>query len=289
MQVGAFQPFFRSHAHKETKRREPWIFGEEWTARFRKAVWMRYKILPYLYTLFQEGHAQGTPIMRPLWYEFPLVADLISREDSFMLGPALYVHPVIKKNMQQMKVDLPGKAGEDVWYRLENNWKQTTPGEHVVKAGLDDVLPVFIRGGNILLLQTRLRRSSKLMFGDPYTLVVAPDVTGQATGEVYFDDQQTLNHLKGSWHKVQFSFDGDKLFSTPDSSSSFRLPDSSVIERVLVLGTGTEASEISVETETSHVSSKLIQRSWGFELRKPNVHIMDRFTISLKEQLKAEL
>jgi len=289
MQVGAFQPFFRSHAHKETKRREPWVFGDEWTSRFRNAIWMRYKILPYLYTLFQEAHEKGTPVMRPPWYEFPLQTELISREDSFMLGSALYVHPVIKIGMEQMKVDLPGQQGEDVWYRLDNKWKQITPGVHVVKAGLDDVIPVFIRGGSILLLQTRLRRSSKLMFGDPYTMVVAPNTKGQATGEVYFDDQQTLDHLQGESHKVKFSFENERLSSTPDSSSTYRLPTTSVIERVMVLGTGTDLTEVSVVTDAAQVSSKVIQHTWGFELRKPNVHIMDRFTISLPNPLKAEL
>jgi len=289
MQVGAFQPFFRSHAHKETKRREPWIFGEEWTMRIRNAIWMRYKILPYLYTLFQQAHELGTPIMRPLWYEFPMSSELITREDSFMLGPALYVHPVVKKNMPQIKVDLPGEVGKDVWYRLENSWKQLTPGEHVVKAGLDDVIPVFIRGGSILLLQTRMRRSSKPMFGDPYTMVVAPDGSGRATGEFYFDDQQTLDHLNGTWHKVQFSYDGENIFSAPDDSSLFRMPDTSLIEKVMVLGVSTDLSQVSVVTEFEQESSKVSQYPWGFEMRKPYVHVMDRFTISLSNKLKAEL
>jgi len=289
MQVGAFQPFFRSHAHKETERREPWIFGEDWTSRIRNAIWMRYKILPYLYTVFQQAHELGTPVMRPLWYEFPMSTELIAREDSFMLGPTLYVHPVVKKNMQQMKVNLPGEVGKDIWYRLENKWKQLTPGEHVVKAGLDDVIPVFIRGGSILLLQTRMRRSSKPMYGDPYTMVVAPDGNGRASGEFYFDDQETLDHLNGTWHKVQFSYEGEKLFSEPDDSSLFRMPDTSLIEKVMVLGESTELRQVSVVTEFEQESSKVIQYPWGFELRKPYVHVMDRFTISLTNKLKAEL
>jgi len=289
MQVGAFHPFFRSHAHKETKRREPWIFGDEWTQRFRTAIWMRYQILPYLYTLFQQAHDLGTPIMRPLWYEFPMDTELIAREDSFMLGPALYVHPVVKQNMQQIKVELPGVIGEDVWYRFESGWKQTTPGEHVVDAGLDDVIPVFIRGGSILLLQTRLRRSSSLMYGDPYTIVVAPDSNGNAAGEVYFDDQQSLDHLKGIWRKVKFTFKGDELSSTPDNTSSFRLPATSIIERVMVLGMATQLTQVSVVSESSQETCKVIEHSWGFELRKPDVHIMDRFTISLPKPQKGEL
>jgi len=289
MQVGAFQPFFRSHAHKETKRREPWIFGEEWTPRIRKAIWMRYQILPYLYTLFQQAHELGKPIMRPLWYEFPLDTELIPREDSFMLGHALYVHPVVKKSIEQIKVHLPGEQGTDVWYRFQNDWKQTLPGEHEVDAGLDDVIPVFIRGGTILLLQTRIRRSSTLMYGDPYTIVVAPDVNGRATGEVYFDDQKSLDHLEGTWRKVKFSFDGEQLSSTPDASSSFRLPATSILERVMILGTGKKLTKATLLKESGQDDLKVIDHTWGFELRKPDVHIMDRFTISIPKEQKAEL
>jgi hypothetical protein len=49
-QVGAFYPFFRGHAHQETKRREPWLFGEPHTGHIRDALRLRYNLLPYIYT-----------------------------------------------------------------------------------------------------------------------------------------------------------------------------------------------------------------------------------------------
>merc|ERR1719334_2659134 len=110
-------------------------------------------------------------------------------------------------------------------------------------------------------------------------MVVAPDAKGRASGEFYFDDQETLDHLNGTWHKVQFSYEGETLFSAPDESSLFRMPDTSLIEKVMVLGQSTELSQVSVETEFEPESSKVIQYPWGFELRKPYVHVMDRFTI----------
>ena len=73
-QLGTYYPFFRGHGHLETKRREPWLFGEDNARRNRESLRERYALLPYLYTLFWESHTQGTPIMRPLWYEFPEVS-----------------------------------------------------------------------------------------------------------------------------------------------------------------------------------------------------------------------
>ena len=77
-QLGTYYPFFRGHGHLETKRREPWLFGEDNTRRNRHSLRERYALLPYLYTLFWESHTQGTPIMRPMWYEFPEVINITS-------------------------------------------------------------------------------------------------------------------------------------------------------------------------------------------------------------------
>jgi mannosyl-oligosaccharide alpha-1,3-glucosidase len=63
-QTGALQPFFRAHAHIDTKRREPWVFGDPWTSLIRDAIKLRYQLIPYIYTLFYESHLTGVPPMR---------------------------------------------------------------------------------------------------------------------------------------------------------------------------------------------------------------------------------
>lgn len=63
-QAGAYQPFFRGHSNMESKRREPWLFGEKSTQIIRKAIRERYVLLPYLYTLFYRAHTAAEPVMR---------------------------------------------------------------------------------------------------------------------------------------------------------------------------------------------------------------------------------
>ena len=65
-QAASYQPFFRAHAHIDTKRREPWLFGEETTQLLRNIVYNRYVKLPYIYTLFEESSRTGVPPMRKL-------------------------------------------------------------------------------------------------------------------------------------------------------------------------------------------------------------------------------
>lgn len=64
MQAGAYQPFFRGHAHHDAKRREPWVFGDEWMVKMRDAAMARYALLPYWYTVFREAGVTGMPVMR---------------------------------------------------------------------------------------------------------------------------------------------------------------------------------------------------------------------------------
>ena len=62
--AGAHLPFFRAHAHLDTKRREPWLFDDDTKNMIREAIRKRYILLPYWYNLFQETSVSGSPIVR---------------------------------------------------------------------------------------------------------------------------------------------------------------------------------------------------------------------------------
>lgn len=63
-QIGTFSPFFRAHAHIDTKRREPYLFDEPIRGYIRDAIRLRYQILPTMYTAFYETAETGVPILR---------------------------------------------------------------------------------------------------------------------------------------------------------------------------------------------------------------------------------
>ena len=70
-QTGIFYPFFRAHAHIDTKRREPWIVGEPYTSMIRNSLKVRYALLPVLYTAFHQANTLGLPILRYGICNFP--------------------------------------------------------------------------------------------------------------------------------------------------------------------------------------------------------------------------
>jgi len=208
-QTGIYYPFFRGHAHLDTKRREPWLFGEPYTALIRAAIRRRYQLMPYLYTLFEEAHRDGAPVMRPLWYEFPNDPHAAAKEDAFMLGPALLVHPVTTQGASSVEVYLP--AG--VWYDYDTNEMHAGPKTFSVAVTLADT-PTFVRGGHVIVRKDRARRSTRAMTHDPFTIVVAPDESGKyAYGEVYLDDGKSYAfEEKDAFSRRQIIFeDGDSL------------------------------------------------------------------------------
>ena len=153
---------------------------------------VRYSLLPYWYTVFYWGYASGLPVMRTMFSEFPDDTRTFSLEDQWMVGGSLLVAPVITPGHTSVNAYLPPSA---LWYDLHSLVliSSGVDGSVTLPAPMTDI-PVLVRGGSILPRKMRLRRSSKLMFHDPYTLVVAPDAAGHAEGALYMDDEISLAH-----------------------------------------------------------------------------------------------
>lgn len=95
--LGAFYPFSRAHAIKDGQRKEPWAFGPEVEKTARTAIERRYRLLPYLYTLFRDAAVDGTPIMQPAFFADPRDTRLRGEEQAFLLGGDLLVVPAWAK------------------------------------------------------------------------------------------------------------------------------------------------------------------------------------------------
>jgi mannosyl-oligosaccharide alpha-1,3-glucosidase len=207
-QAGAFTPFFRGHAHHDTKRREPWMYGDEHTKIHRQVAMIRYSLLPFWYTTFYTSYRTGIPVMRPMFSEFPDNEVMFTMDDQWMVGSSLLVKPVTEAGKSSADVYLPGgDSHEDFgWYDFYSLKRlQVRPGGGLVTVPAPlSTIPVFIKGGSIVPRKMRLRRSSKLMAFDPYTLVVAPHVaTGSAYGQLYLDDESTLAHERQAAYAVR--------------------------------------------------------------------------------------
>jgi alpha-glucosidase len=191
MQAGAFFPFYRNHTAIHTRRQEPWTFGKKIENICRDAIRRRYRLLPYIYNLFRLAARDGTPIIRPLFWEFPADEHAYAIDDQFLLGPSLLVAPVLKPGATARAVYLP--AGD--WYDYRSRQRHTGGRYLGVDAPLE-VIPVFVRAGTILPVENN-------------TLEVYPGE--HTTGELYEDDGQSFDFERGRYSLAQFTWKAGQL------------------------------------------------------------------------------
>ncbi len=109
-QAGAMQPFFRAHAHIESKRREPYLFGEQVTESIKKSLRLRYSLLSLWYTAFEESHRTGVSPMRPMITEFPEDSSMLTIDDQWMIASTLLFKPITKSFTSEASIKLPSTA-----------------------------------------------------------------------------------------------------------------------------------------------------------------------------------
>uniref|UniRef100_A0AAR2L662 Neutral alpha-glucosidase AB n=1 Tax=Pygocentrus nattereri TaxID=42514 RepID=A0AAR2L662_PYGNA len=277
-QTGAYQPFFRAHAHLDTPRREPWLFGPENTALIRDAIRQRYTLLPYWYQQFYQAHKTGQPVMRPLWVEYPKDTATFTIDDEFLIGQDLLVHPVTEEGARGVTAYLPGQG--EVWYDVHTFQKHNGAQNLYIPVTMSSI-PVFQRGGSIVPRKVRVRRSSDCMENDPYTLYVALSPQRVAVGELYIDDGHTFNfQTKKEFIHRSLTFANNALASRnlfPESNFST----DSWIEKVLILGPSSRQSECWVFLTTS-VEFEFEASMSVLTLRKPGMNAGADWTVVLQ-------
>ncbi|XP_055615481.1 neutral alpha-glucosidase AB [Toxorhynchites rutilus septentrionalis] len=281
-QIGAFQPFFRSHAHIDTKRREPWLYPEDVKLIIRDAIRKRYRLLPLWYTMFYEHERSGLPIMRPMLAQYPSDVKSYALDTQFMLSDKLLVAPVLKTGQTKVDVYFPtNKNGEsDYWYDADDNSKHASAGYHSVSVDSYKV-PVYQRGGTIVPHKDRIRRAATLMKDDPYTLVVALDKDGHSKGTLYIDDETSFEYRHGKYMYIELEFKNNVLSSKKiDETASYATK--TWLERVILVGLSKqpksatlyllhgESTELNVYAENN-----------AFIVRKPGVSMVDSWSLKL--------
>ncbi|KAG6333168.1 hypothetical protein ID866_5923 [Astraeus odoratus] len=225
--VGAFSPFFRAHAHLDTKRREPYLLEEPYKGMVKDVLRLRYSMLPVWYTAFKEMSTTGIPILRPQYVVFPNDPDGFAVDDQFYVGSSgLLVKPVTTPGATSASVYL---SDPQVYYNYftshvypASNKKATLGRTVTVPAALHEI-PLLIRGGSIVPTRERPRRSSPLMRKDPFTLRVALGVDGAAAGEVYLDDGEGYGYTSGEFVWRAFGAETKKASSKKAASKELRI------------------------------------------------------------------
>jgi alpha-glucosidase len=182
MGIGALFPFARGHTARDNINKEPWEFGPEVERSSRLALQRRYRLLPYIYTLFREASVTGLPVMRPLFFHDPRDPALRSEDDAFLLGSDLLVVPQLLPDGSRTPV-VPSSG----WRKFD-----VLSQSHRFNPDL------YIRHGAIIPVGP-LKEWVDQRPLDPLTLIVALDERGQARGTLYEDDGDGFAYRDGRY------------------------------------------------------------------------------------------
>jgi alpha-D-xyloside xylohydrolase len=195
-EYAAFTPILRVHG--QAPKREMWELGGEGSPAYGaelKLDRLRYRLLPYIYTLAGEVTQTGGTIMRPLVMDFPDDARARAIADAYMFGPALLVAPVAAYRARARDVYLPPTAGG--WYDL---WTGAAVAPGIRRAPAPyDAIPVHVRAGSIVPVGPALAWSDEKP-ADPITLWVYAGADG--TFSLYEDDGGSTAYERGAFTRI---------------------------------------------------------------------------------------
>jgi alpha-glucosidase len=197
LQVGVFHPFMRVHTTFGTPDQEPWSYGTRHEAVNRRAIELRYELLPHVYQAMKEASETGVPPLRPLFLEFPEDAETWGMQDQLMFGRDLLVAPVLRAEATEREVYLPAGDWYDYW-----TGRRVAGGRRIKLAvGLDSI-PIFVRAGGFVFRQPVVQHTGE-MSGQPLSVTVYPAARSEAS--YYDDDGESLDYREGAFARRRFT------------------------------------------------------------------------------------
>lgn len=142
LQMGVFSPIFRPHGSGIPS--EPIFFSNKTRKRVKKAIQLRYALLPYNYTLCHENTVKGIPLSRPLFLETEN-AKHFNENDAYFWGSVFLVNPITEKSQRRKNMIFPEGQWIDFYTHKEYNGNQ----EYSIRLKAD-YIPVFVRKGSFI-------------------------------------------------------------------------------------------------------------------------------------------
>lgn len=190
MQLGMLYPLMRGHSALTTAQHEPWIFGDRVEKICREYIELRYRLLPYIYTLFWNAATTGAPILRPLLYHFPNDPKTYTLADQVMLGPSLLAAPIYRPGVDCRAVYLPEGRWYDWW-----SGEAFDGSTYILAEAPLEQMPLYVRAGSIIPMR------SVMQYVDERPLDLLRVRIWKGTGEftLYEDDGQTFEYKTGAF------------------------------------------------------------------------------------------
>jgi alpha-glucosidase (family GH31 glycosyl hydrolase) len=234
-QFAAFSPLFRAHG-RTWKLRLPWgwntgdpgpietpnvippdseLHNAAVEPICRKYLDLRYRMMPYLYSVVRESTSTGMPILRALWLHYPDDAAAVARGDQYLWGRDVLVAPVVEKGATSRQVYLPKGAWYDFWTN-----ERTEGGREIARKVDLETIPLYVRAGAILPMGPVKQYTGEKVEG-PLTVQVYPGADGSFL--LYEDDGKSFNFRRGEWMGIEMAWSDARKTLTMRLASGSRM------------------------------------------------------------------
>ena len=214
-QFGAFVPLFRTHG--QFPYRELWNIAPETHPAYKTMLYytqLRYRLMPYIYTLAGMSHFNDFTIMRALMMDFESDKNVLNIGDQYMFGKELMICPVYKYQARTREVYFPKQTG---WYNLYDG-KYTAGGQKQTVDAPYDRMPIYVAAGSILPIGKVIQNTTQAQ--TDLTVYVYAGKNGSFT--LYEDENVNYNYEKEAYATIEFSYnDQDKTLSIANRKGSF--------------------------------------------------------------------
>lgn len=206
-QMASFFTFCRTHSSNNVEHRNPWTYGEPTLSIIRDFLKLRYRLLPYFYTLAWETSQTGHPIVRPLFWADPQDDHLWDIDDQFLLGDSLLICPISQAGQRSRTVVLPQGQWFDFWSDRSIEGGTTIS----LEAPLERI-PVLVKAGTVLPMEQ----------GQRLTLHLYPPTEGGCEMEFYSDAGDGYAPCRRDYFFLQRHPEGVEI--TRKSDGDYTLP-----------------------------------------------------------------
>ena len=199
LQYGVFQPIYRPHA-QEAVAPEP-VFHDEKTKRITKHfINLRYRLMPYLYSMVFANSQQGTPLMRPLSFVEPNKQQAWLTANEYMWGDSLLVAPIVNAGVKVKAVSLP----QGTWYDFWDDKKVAGGQTHPTTVNIETI-PVFVKGGSFIPMLTEVNNAKHYDSSKLELHYYLANQAGKFNASMYEDDGVTVDaYQKQQYEQMDF-------------------------------------------------------------------------------------
>ncbi len=275
LQYGVFQPIFRPHAQEDVAP-EPVYKDIVTKAKAKTQVELRYRMLPYNYSIAYQNSISGIPLMRPLFFEEPDNAALYNVSETYLWGDAMLIHPIAKPGVTSAAVYFPKGSN---WFDFYNG--QSFDGGRFASVSVsDDHIPTFVRGNSFVPMIAPIQNTSAYSLKNLDVHFYWDSTQPVRSFTLYHDDGQTPDAAAKSQSET-IAFSGaaknnvltlnvhnvvQKHFGASDKNLRLILHHISSVQKVSVNGKNTtfkfEGDQLEIPLLLEKSSQKTIKIEW---------------------------